>query len=235
MTLPDISIPIHLPIEIPTLLHPPIVHFAVAIPVLILLFEIINLFLKSKSLKITTSLLIALTVLIIFCAYLTGKTDAKVVLDSGTFNEVADLKEHKLLGIYLVYATVIIFVFKLLSLVINKTGFRIFYVFLLTLFVISILEQAEDGGKLVYKYGANVQIQNNNKDKNSLPKVEQKEVQSKKETSKDNQNSIDNNKTNSDTNETTIKPKEDEQKQETQDSLKEDLENNTTESNSTNQ
>ena len=235
MILPDISIPIHLPIEIPTLLHPPIVHFAVAIPVLILLFEIINLFLKSKSLKITTSLLIALTVLIIFCAYLTGKTDAKVVLDSGTFNEVADLKEHKLLGIYLVYATVIIFVFKLLSLVINKTGFRIFYVFLLTLFVISILEQAEDGGKLVYKYGANVQIQNNNKDKNFLPKVEQKEVQSKKETSKDNQNSIDNNKTNSDTNETTIKPKEDEQKQETQDSLKEDLENNTTESNSTNQ
>ncbi len=181
MTLPNISIPINIPIELPTLLHPPLVHFAVAIPVLVLLFEVINIFLKSKSLKIITSSLLFLTIVIFFATYLAGITDGKVAIDSGSFSGIADLKEHKLLGIYLVYASAVIFIFKLLSLVINKTGFRVFYVLLLIGFTASVLHQGKEGGELVYKHGANVQQQKDDfdddedKDKTVTPtKVEEK-------------------------------------------------------------
>lgn len=181
MTLPNISIPINIPIELPTLLHPPLVHFAVAIPVLVLLFEVINIFLKSKSLKIITSSLLFLTIVIFFATYLAGITDGKVAIDSGSFSGIADLKEHKLLGIYLVYASAVIFIFKLLSLVINKTGFRVFYVLLLIGFTASVLHQGKEGGELVYKHGANVQQQKDDfdddedEDKTVTPtKVEEK-------------------------------------------------------------
>ncbi len=172
MTLPNISIPINIPIELPTLLHPPLVHFAVAIPVLVLLFEIINIFLKSKSLKIITSSLLFVTIVIFFGAYLAGITDGKAVIDSATFSGIANLKEHKLLGIYLVYASAVIFIFKLLSLVINKTGFRVFYVLLLIGFTASVLHQGKEGGELVYKYGANVKQQADDFDDNE--KTEEK-------------------------------------------------------------
>ncbi len=164
MTLPNISIPIHIPIEIPTMLHPPLVHFAVAIPVLVLLLEIINLFLKTKSLKIITSTLLFLTIFILFGAYLAGITDGKAAIDSGSFSGVSELKEHKLLGTYLVYASAVIFIFKLLSLVINKTAFRVFYILILIAFTSSILHQGKEGGELVYKYGANVKLQSDDFD-----------------------------------------------------------------------
>ena len=229
MTLPEITIPLQVPIELPTLLHPPIVHFAIALPVLILLFEVINLFLNSRSLKVITSLLLFLTVFILFGAYLSGVTDGKAVIDSETFKGMADLKEHKLLGIYLVYASIALFVIKLLALVINKIGFRIFYILLSILFVASILNQGKEGGELVYKYGANVQVQSDGfdddeEDEDSLPKVEQKEVQSKKETTTDNQKSTSHNKEKTQT-----------QTEEKKESQNLSHENNNTENNSTNQ
>lgn len=159
MTLPNISIPVHIPYDIPTMLHPPLVHFAVVIPILVLLFEIVNIFLNSKSLKIITSSLLFLTIIILFGAYLAGTTDGKAAIDSGNFNALSELKEHKLLGMYLFYGSIGVFIFKLLSLVINKTGFRIFYVLILLGFITGIVHQGKEGGELVYKYGANVQVQ----------------------------------------------------------------------------
>ena len=190
MTLPQISIPVNIPFDIPTMLHPPLVHFAVAIPVLVLLFEVINIFLKSKSLKIITSIFLFLTIAIFFGAYLAGTTDGKATIDSGTFNAMSELKEHKLLGMYLFYASIGIFVFKLLSLVVNKTGFRIFYVLLLIGFVASVLHQGKEGGELVYKYGANVKVQSDDfdddedEDTKAPAKVEQPAKQ-KEETKKE--------------------------------------------------
>jgi len=186
MTLPQISIPVNIPFDIPTMLHQPLVHFAVAIPVLVLLFEIINIFLNSKSLKIITSTLLFLTIAILFSAYLTGTADGKAAIDSGTFNALNDLKEHKLLGMYLFYGSIGIFVFKLLSLVINKTGFRVFYVLLLIGFVASVLHQGKEGGELVYKYGANVKVQsddfdNDDEDENTKTPVKVEQPAQKEE------------------------------------------------------
>ena len=159
MSLPQISIPaVNLPIEIPTLLHPVVDHFAIAIPVLLVVLEILNLFFKSKSLKITTAILWFVMIGIFFVAYLTGVHDAKVALDND-FSAVSELKEHKLLGMYIVYASVGVLILKLLSLLINRTGFRVFYILVLFGFLASVLHQGKEGGELVYKHSANVMPQ----------------------------------------------------------------------------
>ncbi len=49
MSIPELTIPIELPIDIPVLLHPAIVHFVIAIPVVIILLEFINLFFKKRA------------------------------------------------------------------------------------------------------------------------------------------------------------------------------------------
>jgi uncharacterized membrane protein len=178
MSLPNISIPaVNIPFDIPTLLHPALVHFAIAIPVLVVIAEILNLMIKGRGIKIVSSLMMFLLIVILFGAYLTGTTDGKAAIDSG-FNAMEELKEHKLLGIYLFYGSIVIFVLKLLSLVINKTGFRVFYILVLFGFLAGIIHQGKEGGELVYKYGANVQVKSDEFDDDE--EIETKAVETKK-------------------------------------------------------
>lgn len=158
MNLPQITIPVNIPFDIPTMLHQPLVHFAIAIPILVLLVEIVNLFLNNTTLKVTTSIFLLLLVGILFGAYLTGTTDGKHAIDNG-FNAISDLKEHKLYGIYLFYTSIFVLLIKLLSLAINKVGFKIFYILILIAFNAGILYQGKLGGELVFEHAANVQMQ----------------------------------------------------------------------------
>lgn len=49
MTLPVITLPkVELPFDIPVLLHPAVVHFMIALPVVIILLELINLIMKKR-------------------------------------------------------------------------------------------------------------------------------------------------------------------------------------------
>lgn len=157
MNLPAIDIPIPpLPIEIPVLLHPVTVHFAVALPVILLLVEIINLFMKRRALNVTSSILIILIGLIFFAAFLTGKTDGKEAFSMLSDAGKEELGEHKLLGIYLVYATGVLLLFKIISLLVKKVWGKAVYLLLLIAFIVLTFLQGKDGGELVYEYGANV-------------------------------------------------------------------------------
>jgi len=170
MSLPNITIPaVNIPFDIPTLLHPALAHFAIAIPVLIVIAEILNLFINGKGVKIISSIFMFLLIAIFFGMYLTGVHDGKVAMDSG-FGALDELKEHKLLGIYLFYASIFVFVLKLISLGVNKTAFKIFYILVLIGFLAGVIHQGKEGGELVYKYGANVKISQDNK------KITKKEV-----------------------------------------------------------
>ena len=158
MQLPAISLPkIELPFDIPVLLHPPVDHFAVALPVVILLLELINLVAKKRAISVLSLFFIGLTVVAVFTAYLTGSVDAKETFDALSESGQADLKEHKLLGIYLVYVSGLLLIFKLLSMMIGKALVQLFYLMLLVLFVSGILYQGNEGGELVYEHGANVE------------------------------------------------------------------------------
>lgn len=151
--LPEIP----LPFDIPVLAHPPVDHFVIAIPVIVLLLEIINLFVKKRAIGVISFILLALAVLATIAAYLTGTTDGKEAFDALTQAGQADLKEHKLLGTYLMLASVIVLLFKLLSAMVQRGLMKALYLLILILFVAGILKQGKEGGELVYKHGANVE------------------------------------------------------------------------------
>ena len=156
--LPAISIPeIPLPIEIPELIHPAIVHFAIAIPVVIFLLEIYNLAAKRRTISAFSLFLLMLVTVALFGAYLTGSIDGKAAWDMLSTDGQSDLKAHKLLGMYLVYASAFLVVLKLLIMAIRKTVGRILFILILGGFIAVTLYQGKEGGELVYKYGANIE------------------------------------------------------------------------------
>jgi uncharacterized membrane protein len=73
MSLPVISIPeIPIPLEIPELIHPAIVHFVIAIPIVILLLELYNLAVKRRSISVFSLILLLIVAVAMFASYLTG-------------------------------------------------------------------------------------------------------------------------------------------------------------------
>ena len=157
MELPAITLPqIALPFDIPVLLHPAVVHFAVAVPVVILLLEFYNLFAKRKSIGGFSFLLLILTIVAFAVAYLTGSVDGKEAYDLLSPEGQEELKEHKLLGVYLLIGTVVVLFFKFLSM--TGKGFLKFFYFLSLLgLIVTTFNQGKDGGELVYEYGANIE------------------------------------------------------------------------------
>ncbi len=156
MTLPNISIPeIPLPFELPELLHPAIVHFIIAIPIVVLLLELYNLVLKRRSISVFSLFLLIIVVVAMVGGYLTGGVDGKAAWDLLGTEGQSELKEHKLLGMYLTYGALALVAFKLLFMALRKTIGRVLFVVILIGFIGVTLKQGKDGGELVYKYGAN--------------------------------------------------------------------------------
>jgi len=182
MELPAIKIPqIELPFDIPVLLHPPVDHLVIALPLIVLLLELVNLVVKKRALGVTNFFLLLLTVVAAVAAYLTGSVDGKEAFP--LLNEAAqtELKAHKVFGTYLMFASVVVLVFKFLSAVMKKGLVKTLYLLILVLFVAGILKQGKEGGELVYKHGVNVAQVMNLEDKIDDLKDE---LESSKETPK---------------------------------------------------
>ncbi len=161
MTLPELpfKIPeIALPFDLPTLMHPPIAHFIIALPVIVLLLEIINLFVKKRAIGVTSFFLLILTVVAAVAAYLTGSVDGTAAWDLLAKDAQSALKEHKMFGTYLMLASSVVLVFKLLSSMVQRGLMKGLYFLILIIFVVGILKQGKEGGELVYTHGANVKI-----------------------------------------------------------------------------
>lgn len=147
-----------LPFDVAVLMHPPIAHFIIALPVIVLLLEIINLFAKKRAIGVVSFFLLILTVVAAVAAYLTGSVDGKEAWDLLSQAGQTELKAHKNLGTYLMLASGIVLIFKLLSSMINRGLMKLLFLLVLIVFVAGILKQGKEGGELVYTHGANVQI-----------------------------------------------------------------------------
>jgi len=157
MKLPELTLPkIDLPFDIPVLLHPAVDHFAITLPVIVLLLEFYNLFAKKKSIGGFSFILLVMTVVAFAVAYLTGSVDAKETYDLLAPAGQEELKAHKLLGTYLLFGSVMLLVFKLLSMT-GKAYFKFLFFLVMIAFVAITFKQGKDGGELVYEYGANIE------------------------------------------------------------------------------
>ncbi len=148
---------IKLPFELPILIHPVTVHFAIALPIIILILEIVNLFIKRPYLNIITSSFLFFVIFIFTAAFFAGKADGSHAFSLLSPEGQEELKLHKTIGMYLVYATVFLFLLKLLSMAIKKDAAQAVYMVALLVFIGVTLKQGKDGGELVYEYGANVE------------------------------------------------------------------------------
>jgi uncharacterized membrane protein len=156
MSLPAITIPVEVPFELPLLLHPAVAHFAIAIPIIVLILELSNLYFKRRALNVISLSFLILTAVVFFAMFLTGKTDGSEAFPLLSDAGQAEFKEHKLLGVYLVYASVTLFIFKSLAMLVMNKWVKIVYFLVLIVFISLSLKQGKDGGELVFEYGANV-------------------------------------------------------------------------------
>jgi uncharacterized membrane protein len=156
MSLPAITIPVEIPFQVPLLLHPVAVHFAIAIPIIVLILELFNLYFKRRALNVITVSFLLVLIVIYAGLYITGTTDGSEAFPLLTDAGKDELKEHKLLGIYLVYASLLPVIFKSISLLVMNKWAKIIYLVVLLLFIGVNLKQGKDGGELVYEHGANV-------------------------------------------------------------------------------
>lgn len=159
MNLPAITLPIEISDTVPVLLHPAAVHFAVVLPLVILILELVNLITKRKALSVTVYILFVLLLAVFIAAYATGLTDGK---EAGPFlsDEGSEaLKAHRVLGTYLVYLALLPLGLKVLSLFVKKGWSRALYSLGLVVLIALTFFQAKKGGELVYGYGANVASQ----------------------------------------------------------------------------
>jgi uncharacterized membrane protein len=131
------------------------VHFAIALPVVILLLEFYNLFAKKRSIGGFSFILILLTLVFFALAYFTGGVDGKETFDLLSSEGKEELKAHKLLGVYLLLGSAVLLVLKLLAITGNKFFKLLFFVVLIALTVVT-LNQGKEGGELTYEHGANV-------------------------------------------------------------------------------
>ncbi len=158
MQLPEITVPVTLPFDVPLMLHPVVVHFAVVLPVIILLIEIANLGFKRRALSVTSLLLLLLTVVVYAAAYFTGKADGSEAWPMLGDDAQAELKMHKLIGTYLVYAVAVPLLLKLLAMLVKARWAKILLILSLIGFIAGVFKQGHDGGELVYEYGVNVEV-----------------------------------------------------------------------------
>ena len=157
MTLPNIELPkIDLPFDIPVLLHPLVDHFAIALPVIILLLEFYSLFARRKSVGGFSFILIVLTVIAFTAAYFTGLVDGKESYELLSVEGKEELKAHKLLGIYLLLGSVVVLFFKLLAMT-GKGFFKFLFFMTLIAMMLVTFKQGKEGGELVYEHGANIE------------------------------------------------------------------------------
>ena len=156
MNLPAIDIPFTLPFEVPVLLHPPLVHFAIVLPVVLLLLEIVNSVMKKRAISVVSLFLLLVLSVVLFGAFFTGKVDGSEAFSSMSGDAKAILKEHKLLGTYLAYGSLALLLLKFLNLT-KKASLRIVYLLALVGFVAATLHQGKEGGELVFVHGTNIE------------------------------------------------------------------------------
>ena len=147
-----------LPAGMPKLemIHPMIVHFAIALPVILLILELSNFAFRRKSIGFMNFLLTIIVFLLFVGAYYTGVADAQNAKELMSPEAKEVLVAHKNLALLLIYGSAALVLIKLLGAVFQGFVFKLLFVVGTLLFIFGIFTEVKKGGELVYKYGTNV-------------------------------------------------------------------------------
>jgi len=156
MILPEINLGFLDGLSImPFHIHSEMVHFAITLPIIILLLEIINLIAKKRVIDFINLGMIILFIASLLGSYLSGMMDANdIIASQDTLNAI---NKHKVIGIYiLIFISLFVLAFKTISMIANKILYTILYIMILLLAIFVIGLESKSGSDLVNKYGINV-------------------------------------------------------------------------------
>jgi len=138
--------------------HPAVIHFALVLPVLALLFHLMALATKNSTYRRASNYMFFFGVIAVLLASLTGRLAGPDVapLLSGEGKEL--FREHMKMGYILAVFYILLLLLKILSIAIKNRAFRAIMALLMIAGVTGLFVQAQHGGELVYKYAAGVEL-----------------------------------------------------------------------------
>ena len=135
------------------MLHPPIVHFAIVLPVVALVFGLIYLVKRDEGMSKLSSRVTLLAAFAMIAAWYTGDQAGPEIYDYLSEHGQHELMEHKALGLYLAIAMGIIAVIKIVGCKMKNFAIEALAVLLLLGATLTTFAQGKDGGEIVYNYG----------------------------------------------------------------------------------
>ena len=140
-------------------LHPAIVHFAIVLPILVLVFQGLFLFTKEVTYSKISFVLAIVTALFLIGAWYSGGIlqDAKgSIYPLLSEHGKKELGEHANLGLILAISMSVLAILKVLATKLQKQILEVVFLIGLVVFIGANLKQGKDGGELVYENGAGV-------------------------------------------------------------------------------
>lgn len=135
------------------LLHPPMAHFAIALPVVAAVFGVIYLFNRSEGMSKLSSRMLVVAALAVIAAWYTGSNAGPEIFKYLSAAGKQELLEHKQLGMYLAIAFGIIAVIKFIGCQLKKFALEAVAIVLMLGATAMIFVQGKDGGEIVYEHG----------------------------------------------------------------------------------
>ncbi len=139
-------------------LHPAIVHFAIVLPILTLVFQGVFLYTKNETYSKVTFLLAIFAAIFTIGAWYSGGVMQGIADIAGVLSDEGkeELKEHAKLGIILAIAMSVLAIVKVLASKFQKQILEVIFLVGVILVITLMLKQGKDGGELVYEYGAGI-------------------------------------------------------------------------------
>ncbi len=142
-------------------MHPPFVHFVVALPVVALFSQFTYMVTKDKAYSKAATRIIAFALLVSLFAVLSGLSDAEKVMDANKILQegVNVLNNHKIFGFVVVAILFVTTVTKWFALSKNSSRLEYLSIALIILASMTSLYQGKNGGSIVYQYSGGIDNQ----------------------------------------------------------------------------
>ncbi len=142
-------------------MHPPFVHFVVALPVVALFSQFTYMVTKDKAYSKAATRIIAFALLVSFAAVLSGLNDAEKIMGTTMILQegVNVLNNHKILGFVVVALLFVTTLTKWFALSKNSYALEYLSVALISIVLMTSLYQGRNGGSLVYQYSGGIDNQ----------------------------------------------------------------------------
>ncbi|RUM28332.1 MAG: hypothetical protein DSY42_08560 [Aquifex sp.] len=138
-------------------LHPPVVHFAIALSISGVLFEIFYLITKMPLFSSASLLNLLLAIPFAWASWFTGHQAEEAVEKFVEGTPAYELLEaHETLGLVVAVLITLLALLKLLAFFRNSKGFKIAVLILGIAVTVAVVLQGRIGGKMVYEYGVGV-------------------------------------------------------------------------------